>query len=70
MTTMIRSLGLGIASLMLTAIAWAEPTDKAKEELPAQQRWSEKGPGGVPGFTRHIQPLLAKSGCSGRACHG
>jgi hypothetical protein len=34
------------------------------------ERWAEGGPGGTPGFTRHIVPLLGKQGCNNRACHG
>lgn len=37
---------------------------------PAPQRWAADGPGGTPGFLRHVEPLLAKVGCSNRACHG
>jgi hypothetical protein len=44
--------------------------DERNQELAAPLRWVAGGPGGVPGFTRHVQPLLAKSGCSNRACHG
>src|SRR6185436_13863858 len=44
--------------------------DKPQEIPAADRRWAEGGEGGVPGFTRHIQPLLGKAGCSNRACHG
>ncbi|MFN4258246.1 MAG: DUF1549 domain-containing protein [Gemmataceae bacterium] len=47
-----------------SSASWAE------EVLAAEQRWAKDGPGGVPGFTRHVQPLLGKLGCSNRACHG
>src|SRR5438876_6519616 len=40
------------------------------ESVSAPERWAAAGPGGEPGFTRHVQPMLAKMGCSGRACHG
>jgi Protein of unknown function (DUF1553)/Protein of unknown function (DUF1549) len=42
----------------------------AADILSADRRWAEDGVGGVPQFTRHIQPLLGKAGCSNRACHG
>ncbi len=38
--------------------------------LAAAERWGAGGPGGVPGFTRHVQPLFGKLGCTNRACHG
>jgi hypothetical protein len=58
---------IAVVAALVTATARADDT---VQQPPAQQRWSADGPGGVPGFTRHIQPLLAKSGCSNRACHG
>ena len=70
MTTTVRTIAIGIACLVVSTAARAETADQAKQEMPAQKRWSAKGPGGTPGFTRHVQPLLAKTGCSGRACHG
>src|SRR5688572_9824646 len=48
----------------------AETDRKATEATPAPQRWAADGPGGDPGFTRHVQPLLARMGCNGRGCHG
>ncbi len=64
---MTRSLSTAVLLFACAPLTAAEP---AKEVSPAQKRWSEKGSGGVPGFTRHVQPLLAKTGCSSRACHG
>ncbi len=58
-------LALGVPSLL-----GAEPAQKPVEIAAAATRWGTEGPGGVPGFTRHVQPLLAKMGCSNRACHG
>jgi hypothetical protein len=43
---------------------------KPTEVVPAPERWATDGPGGTPGFTRHLEPLIAKMGCSNRACHG
>lgn len=34
------------------------------------ERWSAKGAGGTPSFTKHIVPLFNKVGCSNRSCHG
>src|SRR5262249_46585294 len=54
--------------LALTA-ARAAGADRP-EPAPASQRWADGGPGGTPGYLRHIEPLLGKAGCSNRACHG
>jgi hypothetical protein len=48
----------------------AQAADAPREIPAADRRWADGGDGGVPGFTRHIQPLLGKAGCSNRACHG
>jgi len=37
---------------------------------PAPERWATDGEGGVPEFTRHVQPLLGRMGCNNRGCHG
>ncbi|MCS6849601.1 MAG: DUF1553 domain-containing protein [Gemmataceae bacterium] len=50
--------------------ASAEAPAPTTEVLPAQVRWAKDGPGGTPGFRRHIEPLMSKVGCAGRACHG
>src|SRR5262245_15692206 len=40
---------------------WSGERDHKLVEAPsAPQRWGADGPGGVPGFTRHVQPLLGK----------
>lgn len=40
-------------------------------EIPgADLRWNHGDAKAVPQFTRHVQPLLGKAGCSNRACHG
>src|SRR5438309_1343866 len=45
-------LALGMPSL------WgAESSSKIVEIASAPQRWGTDGPGGVPGFTHHVQPL-------------
>ena len=40
------------------------------DPLPAPERWGAEGLGGVPEFTRHVEPVLGRMGCNGRACHG
>ncbi len=43
----------------------------AAEELPpVSQRFGKKETTEVPGFQRHVVPLLGRLGCNGRACHG
>lgn len=59
-----------VASGLLTVWLMGQMHVHAAEILSAEQRWSATGPGGSPGFTRHVQPLLGKLGCSNRACHG
>jgi hypothetical protein len=67
---------IGIACCGLLAPAFvgplrAEPGTKPPAEVaPAPQRWAADNSGGAPDFARHVQPLLGKLGCSGRACHG
>lgn len=56
--------------LALGPFAYADGDTKPTEILAAPQRWQASGPGGAPGFTRQVQPLLGKLGCSNRACHG
>ena len=47
------------------------PRFRGRREIPgADRRWAKGDEAGVPGFTRHVQPLLGKMGCSNRACHG
>ncbi|HXG13187.1 MAG TPA: DUF1549 and DUF1553 domain-containing protein, partial [Gemmataceae bacterium] len=69
MTTKVWIASVGILALGFAGLARAEAATPA-EILPAEKRWAADGPGGVPGFTRHLQPLLGKLGCSNRACHG
>ena len=70
MTGTSRTFSFVTLCLVFAGPAWADSGDKPKQVAAAQKRWAPDGPGGVPGFTRHVQPLLAKTGCSGRACHG
>ena len=56
--------------LVLAASGLLEQRAAADETPGADRRWSEASAEEVPEFTRHIQPLLGKSGCNNRACHG
>jgi hypothetical protein len=68
---MLNKSGIVVASLLSLALGVrADSGAKPAEVLPADRRWAADGPGGVPGFTHHVQPLLGKLGCSNRACHG
>lgn len=59
------------AALLGAALFLIPAGDLAADELPsAAHRWSPEGSGGTPSFTKHVVPLLAKLGCSNRACHG
>jgi hypothetical protein len=47
------------------------PTGAEKDQLAtAAERWEGKTRGETPSFRRHVVPLLARQGCSGRECHG
>lgn len=59
-----------ILTLSLVGSVRAESVAKSTEVAPVEKRWAADGSGGVPGFTRNIEPLLAKTGCATRACHG
>ena len=43
---------------------------KATSPAPASVRWSDLGKSEDPSFRRHVVPLMSRSGCSGRECHG
>src|SRR5262245_49561714 len=60
----------GFLMVGIVSCARAEAGTKPAETIPAPQRWAADGPGGTPDFTRHVQPLLGKLGCTNRACHG
>ena len=60
----------GVLILGLADRAEADPDQKPAEVVPAERRWAADGPGGVPEFTRHVQPLLGRMGCNNRGCHG
>lgn len=51
-------------------LAWADAGSQPAEVVSAPTRWTTDGPGGVPEFTRHVQPLLGRMGCNNRGCHG
>lgn len=43
----------------------------AEKKLPtASERWTNLEKADSPSFRRHVVPLMSRSGCSGRECHG
>lgn len=47
------------------------PQGEPRTELRAiQERWESAPKAEAPSFRRHVIPLLAHAGCSGRECHG
>jgi hypothetical protein len=69
-----KQIRVGIAASILlmgvTPPLAAAASPKPAEVISADRQWAADGPGGVPSFTRHVQPLLGRLGCSNRACHG
>jgi hypothetical protein len=66
---MTRQFGM-LAFGLLTLSAVSPVRAESAEVVPAEKRWAADGPGGTPGFTRHVEPLMARMGCASRACHG
>ncbi|MFN4257675.1 MAG: DUF1549 domain-containing protein [Gemmataceae bacterium] len=64
------SVACGLLALAGAVLAPARVGAAETKVPPAQQRWAADGPGGIPGFARHIEPLIGKAGCNNRACHG
>ena len=67
-------LGLLPAIVLANAIRQAEPTPAKRAAEPvvktAQQRWQTVATADAASFRRHVIPLMARAGCSGRECHG
>ncbi len=63
-------LSCAVLALGMPRLVGADPAPEAAEVTAAPQRWGSGGAGGVPDFSRQVQPLLGKMGCSNRACHG
>ena len=51
------------------AVAVMKPSG-AESLKPASQRWRDVTRAEDASFRRHVVPLMARSGCSGRECHG
>ena len=51
-------------------LLFAATASGADDIAGAERRWAAADATDVPQFTRHVQPLLGKAGCSNRACHG
>jgi hypothetical protein len=70
-------IGLLPAVVLANAIRQAEPAPaKAAKTTPeratktATERWQDVSKADEASFRRHVIPLMARSGCSGRECHG
>ena len=50
--------------------AGATPAPVVKAIKPAQERWKDLAKSDEASFRRHVIPLMSRSGCSGRECHG
>ena len=71
-------IGLLPAVVLANAIRPAEPAAEkssksagaAKIAVPASERWKDISKADDASFRRHVVPLMSRSGCSGRECHG
>ena len=70
--------GLLPAVVLANAIRQAEPppakaaktTATARITKTAKERWQDVAKSDEASFRRHVIPLMSRSGCSGRECHG
>ena len=74
MTRSLLLLGLLPSLLVANAIRQAEPAPAKRGPeaavKTAQQRWANALKADAASFRRHVIPLMARAGCSGRECHG
>ena len=74
MTRSLLLLGLLPSLLVANAIRQAEPAPAKRGPeaavKTAQQRWANASKADAASFRRHVIPLMARAGCSGRECHG
>jgi hypothetical protein len=65
---------LFLLGLAAPALAFANAIEQAQsprtENRTAAQRWGDISKADGVSFRRHVVPLLSRSGCSGRECHG
>lgn len=60
-----------LSSMLLVAIVCGQVADLSAAEVlkPANERFGVETQE-VPSFQRHVLPLMGRTGCNGRACHG
>src|SRR5436853_4308613 len=63
-----KTIRLAFAAALPLALCAA--TARADVLPSATQRFAAENTEEVPGFQRHLLPLLGRLGCNGRACHG
>ena len=68
-------IGLLPAVVLANAIRQAEPkpaktTTVERATKTAKERWQDASKSDEASFRRHVIPLMSRSGCSGRECHG
>lgn len=57
--------------IVMMLVLWPSLNSAAADEVEgAHLRWAPGGSGGEPSFGKHIVPLLNRSNCSSRDCHG
>jgi Protein of unknown function (DUF1549)/Protein of unknown function (DUF1553) len=63
--------GIAIVALLQPVCAdEVEPPRHAAKSQPASERWRDLSKADSASFRRHVIPLMARAGCSGRECHG
>ena len=63
-----------LLAVLTPALAFANaieqaPTPRNEKRAPSQ-RWGDFSKADAASFRRHVVPLMSRSGCSGRECHG
>jgi hypothetical protein len=69
-TTKIALLFIATATCMPLTSSHGAPAAKAPAFPTASERFSNLATSDEPSFRRHVIPLMSRSGCSGRECHG
>ncbi len=61
----------GLVALMMSAGAgWSAGAPGKADLRPQSERFASLAAAAEPSFRRHVVPLLSRTGCSGRECHG